>query len=90
MRIRRRVDVLSDGRVVLAGGGKSHGWLSLEMVFQTTSASPTNLNETHFADDVSLYSVTEWQRPIYSVIDGICIVDGFILVRWWWRRQHTC
>ena len=59
------------------------------MVFQTTSASPTNLNETHFADDVSFYSVTEWQRPIYSVIDGICIVDGIVAVdRWGERSTH--
>ena len=75
------VDVYSDGRVVWRAGGDDHGWLLLSgMVFQTTSASPTYL--TNFSG-AYLASTDTFQRPIYSVIDDICIVDGFILVRSW-------
>ena len=80
MRIRARVDVSSDGRVVWRAGGHDHGWLLLSgMHFQTTSASPTYL--TNFAGGNTYPS--GWQRPMYSVIDGICIVDGEVTVRSW-------
>ena len=74
------VDVSSDGRVIWRAGGHDHGWLLLSgMHFQTTSASPTYL--TNFAGGNTYPS--GWQRPMYSVIDGICIVDGEVTVRSW-------
>ena len=77
-----RVDVLSDGRVIWKAGGKIHGWMMLSgMHFQTTSARPTN-SLTNFTGVLNYY-VTEWQHPIYSVIDGICIVDGMVSVVSW-------
>ena len=47
--------------------------------FQTTSVSPTYL--INFAGGNTYPS--GWQRPMYSVIDGICYVDGEVTVRSW-------
>ena len=44
--------------------------------------SPTGRYLTNFAGG-NTYPTATFQRPMYSVSNGICYVDGFILVRSW-------